>query len=173
VIGFGLLFFSASKNKLPSYLLPLIPPLCIAMAAGLSAVRRPKLFWIASAVLLGAIPFAAAALPFALASRVSGAPMHWTLLAAGFGAAAIGSAALALVPNRLVGVFTLLAAGISFTVLQFAVFPEIDRAASARPAFASGPPGCASESERGFLYGLYYYADRVLPNCAILNRNPR
>src|SRR5262249_1263355 len=39
-LAFGLVFFSASRNKLPGYVLPLMPALAIILAVGLDRIGR-------------------------------------------------------------------------------------------------------------------------------------
>ncbi|ADE11605.1 glycosyltransferase family 39 protein [Sideroxydans lithotrophicus] len=57
-------FFSISDSKLPSYLLPMFPPLALLMGKQLAEMNARRLFWltvpvlVVVAVLLGVIPFA-------------------------------------------------------------------------------------------------------------------
>ena len=55
VVGFGFLFLSAARNKLPSYLLPLLPALCILIGLGVSRSRwRNAALWLAAGLGIGA-----------------------------------------------------------------------------------------------------------------------
>ncbi len=56
VVLFGFVFFSAAVNKLPGYLIPLLPPAFALLGLGLSRAKRPALALIASVTLLGALP---------------------------------------------------------------------------------------------------------------------
>jgi 4-amino-4-deoxy-L-arabinose transferase-like glycosyltransferase len=169
VCGFGFVFFSASLNKLPGYILPLVPALCVLMALGLDrlpeAARLPAL----AALLLGALPLAAAVVPPALATRLGAVALPWNQLTPWLVAAAIISVVLIFIPRTFVfpSAFALAAAG--FLWFQFAVFPAIDQLASARPVWLKTHPECALESDRGLAFGLNYYAERALPPCGILN----
>jgi 4-amino-4-deoxy-L-arabinose transferase-like glycosyltransferase len=163
---FGFVFFSAMKNKLPGYLLPLLPATCALMAIGYSRAGRPA--WAPAAVisLLGLLPVAAKVVPEALASGIRRA--H-------FGGAAIALPILVAIGIGLVTAFTargvyrqFIAGWLAAATLlwfQFAVFPAIDRAASARPLWREYHPDCAPRVSRSLLYGLQYYAGRSLPPC--------
>lgn len=58
-------FFSISDSKLPSYLLPMFPPLALLMGKQIAGMNSRRLFWLTipapviAALLLGIIPFAA------------------------------------------------------------------------------------------------------------------
>ena len=58
-------FFSVSDSKLPSYLLPMFPPLALLMGRQIADMKSRRLFWLTApvlvvvAILLGIIPFAA------------------------------------------------------------------------------------------------------------------
>jgi 4-amino-4-deoxy-L-arabinose transferase-like glycosyltransferase len=171
-VAFGLLFFSASTNKLPGYLLPLLPPLAILMALGLEQVRRAGALLVASALLLAAYSIAAPLLPAAVANLWAGAPrpsFHWTWLLPIIPAAcawilearAWRIAALAAVAA---------AAAIALAALKWTAGPAIDRTAAARElarTIAQHPDAvCLEPIRRDWQYGLNYYAGTGLPECA-------
>ena len=178
VVLFGLIFFSGSLNKLATYVLPLLPATCILIGIGLARTPRhavaPILAISSSVVLLGALPFAAAVVPAAVAVGLSGAPRPWNELAFGFPVAA--AAGILLVPLFRIGTTRVAwgsafgLAGLAFLWFQFAAFPALDRAASARPMWRRQHPECAPELDRSVLYGLYYYSGGALPGCAVLDR---
>ena len=60
-------FFSLSTNKLPGYILPLLPPVAALMGIALARVARPATALAASALFLVLIPVGAKLLPEALA----------------------------------------------------------------------------------------------------------
>jgi hypothetical protein len=60
---------------------------------------------------------------------------------------------------------------IGFIWFQISVFPAIDVAASARPAWLANHPKCATSTPRAFAYALYYYAHAKLPECNILDQS--
>ena len=68
---YGLIFFSVARNKLPGYLLPLLPALAIVLAAALESAPF-KAWWLAAcALLLIALPTVAGILPDALLAGLS------------------------------------------------------------------------------------------------------
>lgn len=169
---FGMLFFSRSLNKLPSYLLPLMPAVCILMGIGLARTPRTRMALIWPALLLGALPFARSAVPVAIASRLRSAPLAWSELAVGLGIAGVLGILLMLIPkNGIFGAVFALAC-VSFLWFQFEVFPGIDRLASARPVWREAGSKCTPGLDRGALYGILYYADGTLPSCDVLDRAP-
>ena len=70
----GLLFFSAPLNKLPGYLMPLLPIAAALLGIALEQTRRAALVLAACALLLAAFPVMAPVLPAAIASGLSKAP---------------------------------------------------------------------------------------------------
>jgi len=169
VCGFGFVFFSSGLNKLPGYVLPLVPALCALIALGLDRAAEASRLVVLVVLLLGALPFAAAVVPQALGTKLSAVALPWRQLVPWLVAAAIISVILFFLPRNLAfpAAFGLAACG--FLWFQFAVFPAIDQLASARPVWLKTHPNCAPESDRGLEYGLNYYAGRALPPCGILN----
>jgi 4-amino-4-deoxy-L-arabinose transferase-like glycosyltransferase len=167
----GLIFFSASINKLPGYVLPLAPVTCVLMGAGLAASPRPERWLVVPVILLGALPFAAALIPKAAADGLSAAPPNWPLALSGLAIAAVIASILVFGLRSLaVPAAFLLAAG-GFFWLETGIFPQLDRAATARPLWLETHPSCAPVLARPMLYGLYYYSKRELPPCAIVDKN--
>lgn len=167
--GWGMVFFSAATNKLPGYILPLLPPLAALMGIGLSEARRASL-WAASAVaLLSVTPLVAATLPEALGSGISRALVPWNalwvgaplLLLAVVAAKAKASQAFMLAAGAAV------AAVIALKAVSLA---EVDRVASARPLWRALAPHrervCVGRIHRAWRYGLNYYSVVPLPDCA-------
>jgi 4-amino-4-deoxy-L-arabinose transferase-like glycosyltransferase len=168
---FGLVFFSAARNKLPGYVLPLIPPLAILAGIALADSKRHRWITVSTTALLIFLGPIAGILPAALAAGISrSAPpsFHWTWLLpalicipiwllerSGSRGAAIGFAALAI---------TVGAAGI-----MLRAFPAIDRLATARPLWSAVAPirdrVCVSSLHRSLRYGLNYYSVTPLPDC--------
>lgn len=168
---FGLLFFSASRNKLPGYILPLIPAVAVLAGIALADAKRYRWVLTATAALLIFLGPIAAILPTALAAGISRAALptfHWTWLLPVLAAIAVwyldraGSrtAAIAL----LAAAITAGAAGI-----EWRTFPEIDRVASARPLWNAIAPVrdrvCIASLHRSLRYGLNYYSVIPLPDC--------
>lgn len=170
--AFGLLFFSASTNKLPGYLLPLLPPLAVLMALGLEEVRQARVLLACSALLLVAYPIAAPLLPAAVANQWSGAPrpaFDWTWLLPLIPAAAVWL--LDARGRRLAATAAIVAAtAIGVTCLKVAAEPAIERTATARDLsreIAQHPGAvCLEDIRRDWQYGLDYYAGTGLPDCS-------
>jgi 4-amino-4-deoxy-L-arabinose transferase-like glycosyltransferase len=173
---FGLVFLSASTNKLPGYVLPLIPAIAALAAIALDAVPRAQWTLSACAVLLAAFPIAAPVFPAAAGNEWAMAPrvaFHWTWLLA------IAPAAAAWLLDgrgrRLASVATIAAgtaAGVVY--LKMAAGPSMDRMATARSLAAevARHPGavCLEPIRRDQEYGLRYYAGPELPDC---EHNPK
>jgi 4-amino-4-deoxy-L-arabinose transferase-like glycosyltransferase len=168
----GLVMFSLVPNKLPGYLLPLMPAVF-----GLVAIRLAKadtrLWWLAfCGLLVGLIPVVGWVLPKALADGLSAVDfraMPWGYVGVGF----VLSILVAWVAKRgwrdaAVGVVTLAAvAGVVW--LKLGVMPVLDREASARAVWkvvAGKGQVCVEDVGRKWMYGLNYYAGRPLKECS-------
>jgi len=177
VAAFGFLFFSASTNKLPGYLLPLLPPLSVILAAALEGARRAAALLAASALLLGLFPVAGAVLPDAVGRGLSRAPLpgvSWWGIAA--------AALLAVLVYRTASVgkrewaAALVAAGVVVGVvyIKVATYPALDRQVSARSLWRElggfSHRVCVEYIHRSWRYGLNYYSLEPLPACADENR---
>jgi 4-amino-4-deoxy-L-arabinose transferase-like glycosyltransferase len=170
--GFGLAFFSASTNKLPGYVLPLVPPLAILMALGLERTRRAGLLLGCCGVLLEAYAIGAPLAPAALANQWAGAPrltFGWTWLLAlipAAGAWALGRRGRALAGAGLIAV----SAAVAVAAIKITTGPAIARVATARSLSleVAAHPGqvCLGDIRRDWQYGLDYYAGTSLPACS-------
>ena len=167
--AFGFLFFSASTNKLPGYLLPLLPALAALMGIALAESRRAPAAIAASMAMLALIPAAAQVLPQALAgglSRSDPPAFSWLWL---------GPVAAAVVVGRIRPAGRAMAAVAACAVLGFfylklAAFPALETAVSARPVWAEiagkREQVCLGKMHRAWEYGLHYYSVTPLPACA-------
>lgn len=164
---FGLFFFSASRNKLPGYLLPLMPAL--AALLGIALARTPLRWTVAaSAVLFWLIPPVADLLPQALLNGLSRTTFRpdYVLLA----------------PLLLLGLvlwrletksgrdvpIAVVALGMVIATLHILVYsyPLLDRSVSARAFWRSEKLFvCNDMRDRAWRYGLNYYAQRTVPDC--------
>jgi 4-amino-4-deoxy-L-arabinose transferase-like glycosyltransferase len=168
---FGLVFFSASRNKLPGYLLPLVPSLAIISAAGLDRLRRAGWLLAPTALLLGAIPWLRFAIPDALRSGIT--HTHATFPAAALFIAAAFAAVLWNLDlhQRRPYAVALIASVIlaSFCNFLWVDLPELDRRLSARSLWrdqiSHAPNPCVSNINRSLHYGVNYYAGREIPDC--------
>jgi 4-amino-4-deoxy-L-arabinose transferase-like glycosyltransferase len=169
---FAVLFFSIARNKLPGYVLPLLPALAIVLAIAIEKLPATAARWwlTASAVLLVALPVIVAALPEALLSGVRRAPVVLTP----------GVPFLLIAPlvwwltrreKATLGILVIgLAVMFGLAYVKGKVFPVLDSRVSVRQFFESNrgavAGACLDESiRRDWEYGLNYYADRPLPHC--------
>lgn len=170
--GWGFAFFSASTNKLPGYVVPLLP-LTVALMGDWLARERPnqrRLFW--TGCLLFVIPVAAAALPEALLhgiTKVTWEGVPWEYFAGG---ACVGIAAewLELRGRRTAAVASIAAAVCAGIVyVKLSAFPVLDRVVSARSLAERvkgvGEPVCVESLHRSLRYGLDYYLGSTVPDC--------
>ena len=175
VVVFGVVFFSIAINKLPGYLLPLVPSVCIVLALAASRRPFPAAKWLAgSAALTGLFPAAAAVVPPALARGLRVATIPWVAVVLGLlVGAALGILVAARCRQRSFAVVgTVVAAG--YLWFEVTAFPTLDAVASARPIWLETRPECAPNgASRNLLYGLYYYSGRQLPNCTVLDPDTR
>jgi|HubBroStandDraft_5_1064220.scaffolds.fasta_scaffold49366_2 4-amino-4-deoxy-L-arabinose transferase-like glycosyltransferase len=171
---FALVFFSASRNKLPGYVLPLLPPLAIVLAVAIDRAGAGRKWWIASAALpLVLLPVIIPALPDALLSGIRSAPVAWQAVAAGlpFAIFAIAAWWLAWRENTNLAIATVVAGAIiALVYVKVKTFPILDQRVSVRgfwrehSAEVSG--ACVDDGvRREWRYGLNYYAGRELATC--------
>lgn len=173
ILIFGFVFFSLSRNKLPGYLLPLLPSFCILAGAGFEKARSAgrALFW--TVMLASLAPAAAGMLPEALLYGIRAAGftgLRWELTAALIPAGLLvwwmdgrgrrmAAAALAAV----------LAGSLLWHVKRSAA-PALDELVSARGLWRRAAPYrdriCILRLHRSWRYGLAYYAGEPLPDCA-------
>lgn len=170
---FGLAFFSPGLNKLPGYVLPLLPAICILIGVALTEAPRARTWLAATTCLLVLVPVVADRLPRALlvgitragiwqANWIAGLPflalaaVVWWLETRGRRTAAVMMVA-----------FTI---AVSLTFLKWKDFPALDRQVSVRIFWGEIAPRaedvCLDESvRRNWVFGLNYYAQRELPSC--------
>lgn len=168
----GFLFFSVSVNKLPGYLLPILPLLCALLGIGMAKARWASIAAGFSFALLGLLPLAAAVVPQALAHGLGSTLVethvtHPWLLAV-VAAVPIGVMAL----RRYAFPVAAFSAGLILLWFEASVRPGIDTAASARSVWLRDEPACVPAGmDRGTRYGLNYYSARSLPECAVLDQS--
>jgi 4-amino-4-deoxy-L-arabinose transferase-like glycosyltransferase len=169
---FGLVFFSAAPNKLPGYILPLMPVLFALLGIRLAQTRFLGELMLASTLLLVFVPAATLMLPKALARGISHVwpidmaaaanAMLWfpnLILAGGFEM----YAAKRWKPAGAV----LLAVGLvaySAGYMKINALPALDTTLSARGRAVSCIPAGTSRAMR---YGLNYYAGTIVPDCQV------
>jgi 4-amino-4-deoxy-L-arabinose transferase len=170
--AFGFLFFSVSTNKLPGYLLPILPPLAALM--GIRWAGR-ALNWICLAVALSLFLIARLLLPEALIGGITN--MH----VAGLAFQDLAIMALILLVCLLGVLFNSWRRG-PLTVVQVAVatavvlmlvkaleYEQIDNLTSGRKFYRElgklRSDVCIETIDRDWRYSLDYYAEPRLPEC--------
>jgi 4-amino-4-deoxy-L-arabinose transferase-like glycosyltransferase len=167
----ALVLFSASTNKLPGYILPALPPLCLIIGRGLR--WAPTWSWVTSGLTLCLFPLAAAVLPAALADGlVSAWPPESTTWAAS-GAFVLLAATVGLTAKKgKPAIATLLvAAGATFGYwnLKSITFNDLDESAGSRFIWShvqdDADTLCLGDLRRHVEYGLRYYSSNRLRPC--------
>lgn len=172
---FGLLFFSASRNKLATYFLPLLPWLCalLGRAVATAEAKRLRVPLAISAMLLAITPLMGSVLPTALMSGLSRA--NWGALPFEYVLVAVPIAAAAWWLDRLEWRVAAVAVITSATLLamlyvKLSAFPVLDQVVSARGLWRKVEPHrnevCVDFLHRSLRYGLNYYSRTPLPDCA-------
>jgi 4-amino-4-deoxy-L-arabinose transferase-like glycosyltransferase len=176
LVLWGLLFFSALLNKLPGYLMPLLPAAAALLGIALDQTRRAAAVLAACALLLAAFPIMAPVLPAAIASGLSKAPFppfQATWLAP---LAIAGAVWLLDIRNRRMAAVLCIAAsaGAGVVYLKRAAMPEVDRLASARQLWrevaSQAGSVCVENIHRNWRYPLNYYSVTPLPECSAAPR---
>jgi 4-amino-4-deoxy-L-arabinose transferase-like glycosyltransferase len=172
-IAMGFLLFTPSLNKLPGYLLPLLPAVAALMGHALAERTRAGPVLAVVGALLGIIPALLPALPVAIAtgSRAALPLVQWTVV---WVPALVLLAATWFLEKRR-GPQVAVAAIAAVTSLcvwriNREVLPVVDSKVSARRVWWSVGPrvdeACLDENHRSFRYGMNYYAEQVLPDCS-------
>ena len=166
-LGFGFVFFSASCNKLPSYLLPLLPPLAALLALGLARVKRAPWMLSITGASLWLIPVIAGILPQALQTGLSRTPLRASygfLIPAALLAAAIWRLESHGHRDRVMTVIGILIVA-SVVGIVWNTYPVLDRTVSARMYWRTHPNPCVDNQNRSWRYGLNYYAEKLVRDC--------
>ena len=169
---FGVLVFSVPINKLPGYLLAVIPAIAALMGVALDEEADARPWLVSCGLVLVAFPIAAAVLPDAISrglSRAAQPPFQtaWLLAAA----PAVAAWLLEARGKRLSAVFAV-AAGVTAAVfyLKTTVAPELNQRVSARDLWAQisarADEVCLDGLDRRWRYGLNYYSVMPLPECS-------
>jgi 4-amino-4-deoxy-L-arabinose transferase-like glycosyltransferase len=166
---FPILFFSFSQSKLPSYILPAIPPLALLIAVSAcrtSAHSRRLLIVISSAIAITWLVLGVAAWEYFAADPQSGLARKLVLIVALIGA--VLSFVFGFRSNLKSLILTSAwAVAIAVELAGFALLPAIDPSVSARDraTMISGQPGTnfyTFHLQRSWNYGLAFYAGRPL-----------
>lgn len=171
--GFGLLFFSASTNKLPGYLLPLLPAVAALLGLALDRIPRAPILLGSVAMLSAVYALAGSVLPSALAdglrrTEFDAIAWHWMMPSA---IGAVGVFLLEKQHRRTAALLTvLLTVTLNVTILKVTAFRELGMQASSRELWERLEPRasevCIGNSHRAIEYGLRYYSHERIPLCA-------
>jgi 4-amino-4-deoxy-L-arabinose transferase-like glycosyltransferase len=175
----GLVFFSASRNKLPGYVLPLLPALAVVLAVGFDSVGRSveeevpgraQAWWLAGCtLLLTATPTIARVLPGALLSGLSRVEPAYALALPFVLAAALVWILAWTGRTPLAFLTAALTAAVAAGYLKSSTFPALDRQVSVRAFWQANrtqaAQACLEAIPRAWEYGLNYYAGRPLHRC--------
>lgn len=174
VLIFGFVFFTLSLNKLPGYLLPLIPSLFAIIGAEFETKHVAELsrWWlIACAALIAVIPMIAPVLPESLTvGRLTSVPMNSIPRIELLYVAALFMAVF-LVRRSWAGMLLALCVVSGGIYLKNVEFPILDRQVSARGLWRSigglSDEACDLWIDRDWLYGLGFYRGALFPPCAV------
>jgi 4-amino-4-deoxy-L-arabinose transferase-like glycosyltransferase len=167
------LFFSASRNKLPGYMIPLLPAVSILVGVALAWARKTRIPLFASALLIALAPVIVNILPQALVVGLSRS--RWEAAAWGWAVPFVALASLSLwLELRTWRTEALLVAAISaigaIVYVKAKTLPVLDHTASVRPFYrrhANWLEGaCLQDVQRDAAYGLSFYAGHTFPECS-------
>jgi len=172
-LAFGFVFFSLSTNKLPGYVLPLLPVYVALLAVAAVRYEHPGRSFGLAGVLLSLVPLAASALPGAMLhglSRAELGALPWQHVLA---VMPVAIAAWLLARRERI---TAAVAVISVAMLagalwvKLSAWPVLDEVVSAkglyRKVHARQADACIESLHRSIRYGLDYYTRTPLPDCA-------
>ncbi len=171
-VVWGMVFFSMAANKLPAYVLPLLPACAVLMAVGLDELASSRAWLAVCALLLVAFPMAAPLVANALAVGLSRS------LRPAFGAAWLAPLGVAAVVwllesrGRRLAAVAFLAAGVAVgaVYVKETAVASLDRMPSPRALWRQVAPHardvCMDHVNRNWQYGLNYYAGEALPECS-------
>jgi 4-amino-4-deoxy-L-arabinose transferase-like glycosyltransferase len=174
---FAFLFFSAAENKLPGYMIPLLPPAALVLGLALGWARRTRVPLYLCALALAAVPVIAAMLPQALQVGLTRTPFPhvdvlWTLF---FALAATAPLWLEIRSWRTeaLAVAALIACCAWFYAKTVAL-PATD---TIRPFYRKHANWldsvCFQDVDRNARYILQYYAGREFPDCRGEENTPK
>jgi 4-amino-4-deoxy-L-arabinose transferase-like glycosyltransferase len=170
--GFGALFFSLSLNKLPGYLLPLLPAIIAVSGARLAdrpTIVQDRRWLVPIAALIAVLPLLTKIIPNALiAGRISFASL--TELDWSIPIYCLIPFALAFVLKRVNVAPSLVVCAIAAEIfLKATVFPVLDQQVSSRGLWRKLQPVanqlCDAGANRSWIYGLSFYRGSFIHYC--------
>jgi len=179
-LAFGFAFFSISTNKLPGYVLPLLPVYIALLATAAVRHEHPGRSFGLAGLLLSIVPVAASALPGAMLyglGRAELGALPWQYIAAAAPVAALAwmLARRGRVVASVAVVSVVMLAGAGFVKLS--AWPVLNEIVTAKGLYrrvhARQSEVCIESLHRGLRYGLDYYTRTPLPDCAASPRPVR
>lgn len=168
--AWGFVFFSASVNKLPTYMLPLMPPIALVAGVALQQAKFASRVTVAlSALACCGFPVLVVKLPAAMSrSPQTAGPAAPATLAV---VVLVILASVIFIRNRAISLaLVALLACTGYMWIKVATLPFLDQAATARPVWrqihAMDLPVCVKDLPRDWRYGLNYYTEKPLPDCS-------
>jgi 4-amino-4-deoxy-L-arabinose transferase-like glycosyltransferase len=175
VVLFGFVFFSASINKLPGYVLPLLPALLalVGVAAAKRRVYSSRAWLLACAALVAITPFAGRMVPYLLTSRLSsfGSLLLQVLpITAGMIVLFATPFVVAAYARKSVAASLLfLSMTVAVIEVKSSIYPVLDQQASPRGFWreiaSQSDKVCDAGLHRAWQYGLAFYRGSVIPPC--------
>jgi len=166
---FGFVLFSASHNKLPGYILPLLP--AVAALCGIALAEAPRASWVlaACAGLLWLVPVIEQMLPRALIAGLTHAPIRLPFEAL-IPVLAIAATCWSLerYGHRSVAVAAMVMSVTASVILVIWItYPMLDHTVSVRGFYRAQAESmlCTPSPNRSWRYGLNYYAHHPIPDC--------
>jgi 4-amino-4-deoxy-L-arabinose transferase-like glycosyltransferase len=171
-VFFGFLFFSVFVNKLPGYLLPLLPPLMLLLGAEFdvrSFAELSRRWLVPSALLIALIPPIAKGLPAALAAGNITAFHIGPIGAVECFYIAAPLAALFFGRRSWLAVLLVLCVVAGGILLKASAYPVLDEQVSARGLWRELQRRhltvCDGGINRAWAYGISFYRGSELPRC--------
>jgi 4-amino-4-deoxy-L-arabinose transferase-like glycosyltransferase len=173
VVVFGFVFFSFSLNKLPGYLLPLLPAVFALIGARFESMRVVELkrgWLLACAALAALIPLLAGIIQGTLEGRSGMLHLIGPISRTEAFYVAVPVAIVFLARRTWAPVVLVISIAASGIYLKHAVYPVLDRTVSARGLWRSlggdRDKICDAGLHRNWEYGLAFYNDAPIPACS-------
>lgn len=171
--GVTIVFFSLSRDKLPAYVLPALPPVAALCGIVLARAAPLRVALTLCAAMLAFIPIGGSILPDALEAGLGEAIRHAHVSALAIVAVAAAVAAVWMLEGagrRRTAVLVIAVAAVAgYVWIKQSTFPLIDQRAGTRALWHKVQPYadavCLGDTNRRVEYGLSYYAGRRLPSC--------
>lgn len=172
-LAFGIAFFSISTNKLPGYVLPLLPVYLALLATAAVRYEHPGRSFGLAGILLSLVPVGASALPGAMLyglsrTELGGLPWQYVIAVLPVGVAAWMLARRERITAAVAVISIAMLAGAGWVKLS--AWPVLDEVVSARGLYRKvhtrQADACIESLHRSLRYGLDYYTRTPVPDCA-------